>query len=405
MSSSPFKSIFNFFATQEKKVEPEPIKKTINKKILNEQSDIIRSEADTDTKASAIAESEAKAAIIRKAALDMALAKVSAEIKAVQEQKQKPESESESEEEIDNPIEETETETETKDIASHKREANAISIPSDPIWEQSLLAKASDVECPNTDIVWKSDLPIPTHKFEFQLLNYIFGSNRLAWNELAQNMPLEYADLPDTRQEYIRIKAHQLGFELGQAISLRRHVLHKIAGHLFKGTQEETLKKADKCEQDIADYLKSQNIGFFTQNDLTKLHEDAKVRCRVTPDFLLHGKVIINNKPVRWLEVKNYYGSNCKYIPIWLKNQAVDQARKYTEAFGPGAILFKYGCSAEMRELFSNDVLILDSSPIMNFEYMKGTSNPSPFSPTVSSHPRPYPQPHPQPQPLPRDQI
>lgn len=70
---------------------------------------------------------------------------------------------------------------------------------------------------------------------------------------------------------------------------------------------------------------------------------------RHRPDFRFTEPVLINGKEVRWIEVKTYYGSGSltsKTLPI---GRISAQLKRYTDAFGPGAVLFGQGFHEELE--------------------------------------------------------
>jgi hypothetical protein len=76
----------------------------------------------------------------------------------------------------------------------------------------------------------------------------------------------------------------------------------------------------------------------------------------LSPDFLFPSKLTINGFEVAWLDCKCFYGNASTALT---SSKMAQQALKYNNRFGPGAIVFAFGfCSA----LDIKDVTILDAS-------------------------------------------
>lgn len=84
-------------------------------------------------------------------------------------------------------------------------------------------------------------------------------------------------------------------------------------------------------------------ISLRTQEEL---FEEAKDEGKqpITPDALFDSKVIINGRKAKWIDFKAYFGTHVNFL---LKS-TIAQSRKYTDAFGPGAIVYEYGCLPDM---------------------------------------------------------
>ena len=61
---------------------------------------------------------------------------------------------------------------------------------------------------------------------------------------------------------------------------------------------------------------------------------------------------MINGKVIKWLEIKNFYGSNTKYF----KKKVQNQVDKYYKEWGPGCIVFRYGFNETLK--FNNNLII-----------------------------------------------
>jgi len=64
----------------------------------------------------------------------------------------------------------------------------------------------------------------------------------------------------------------------------------------------------------------------------------------LTPDFLFKEPVMVNGHIINWLDAKNYYWYGS---PLTARSVHM-QAEKYTEAFGPGAFVFRHGADPQV---------------------------------------------------------
>ena len=117
------------------------------------------------------------------------------------------------------------------------------------------------------------------------------------------------------------------------------------------------LKQSLEYENVVESWLRAQNVSYKTQDDilreshLEKGKEIGKGKEKghlhlplLTPDFLIESKCSIGGKPINWIDAKNFYGTKKSF----LYSKLVKQAKKYVNAFGPGAMVFSLGCSDEV---------------------------------------------------------
>lgn len=104
------------------------------------------------------------------------------------------------------------------------------------------------------------------------------------------------------------------------------------------------LKHSLAYENVVESWLRSQDVSYKTQGDILRESRIEVGNPLLTPDFLLQSKCTIGGKPVNWIDAKNFYGTKKSF----LYPKLVKQARKYVDAFGPGAIVFSLGCSDEV---------------------------------------------------------
>jgi hypothetical protein len=103
--------------------------------------------------------------------------------------------------------------------------------------------------------------------------------------------------------------------------------------------QDENLEKSLLFEKDIETILIKNNIEYRTQEELSVEQKKSHGYAFCTPDFLIQTDLKINNHPIKWIDAKNYYGSNIDFI----KNNIKEQTAKYIKNYGMGCIVFKLG--------------------------------------------------------------
>nr|QFG74333.1 MAG: hypothetical protein [Megaviridae environmental sample] len=115
-----------------------------------------------------------------------------------------------------------------------------------------------------------------------------------------------------------------------------------IVSNLFQYEQQ---KKADEYENDIAIFLNTNDVRYKTQEQLIEDQKKTKGYAYATPDFLLDEKIIINNHMIKWIEVKNFYGTNVRFI----KKKIQKQIDKYHKIWGFGCLVFRYGIYENLK--------------------------------------------------------
>ena len=116
--------------------------------------------------------------------------------------------------------------------------------------------------------------------------------------------------------------------------------------------QNEILKKADEFEDKIGLVLDFLKIKYKTQKDLTIEQMEKYNRVSNTPDFLILSDFYINGIKINWIDAKNFYGSDSKFI----KSKILKQTKKYINKWGTGAIIFKLSFNSHLK--FDNILLI-----------------------------------------------
>ncbi len=121
--------------------------------------------------------------------------------------------------------------------------------------------------------------------------------------------------------------------------------------------QDEILKKSMEFENKIKTILDKYNIEYKTQEELAMEQQKNKGKITITPDFLLKDKISINNIEIKWIDAKNYFGTNTSY----LKKNIKKQMTKYIDKWGKGAIIFNLGFSSKLE---ISDILFIDYESI-----------------------------------------
>jgi len=115
-----------------------------------------------------------------------------------------------------------------------------------------------------------------------------------------------------------------------------------IVSNLDQGTQQ---IKSEEYELVVQKFLDDNNIKFVTQEFLVEEQKKEVGYAYATPDFLLDDKIIFNNHIIKWIEVKNFYGSDVKFMNKKIQKQ-VD---KYYKKWGFGCLVFRYGVYEDIK--------------------------------------------------------
>lgn len=105
-------------------------------------------------------------------------------------------------------------------------------------------------------------------------------------------------------------------------------------------------------EKEIEKILIKNNVKYKTQEILCKEQIKEHNTCISTPDFLILSKFVVNNIDIKWIDAKNFYGANNKFIISSIKKQT----EKYVRLYGSGIIVFKLGCNEKL--VFDNMICI-----------------------------------------------
>jgi hypothetical protein len=119
---------------------------------------------------------------------------------------------------------------------------------------------------------------------------------------------------------------------------------------------ERIRERSQAFEVRLGRHLRELGLRFRTEDELR--HANGPGSDRPTPDYLLSEPATIDGHPVNWLDAKDYpmYGAQ-----LVARNIAA-QVRKYTAAFGPGAMVFSGGVLCDAGG--GAGALLLDGSHI-----------------------------------------
>lgn len=115
--------------------------------------------------------------------------------------------------------------------------------------------------------------------------------------------------------------------------------------------QDNILNKSMLFEKEIEDILIKNNILYKTQEELSQEQIKLFGHPINTPDFLILSELTINNKKIKWIDAKNFYGSNINFV----KSKIEEQTIKYIKNYGDGCIIFNLG----FNENYNNNKNIL----------------------------------------------
>ena len=224
---------------------------------------------------------------------------------------------------------------------------------------------------------WPASLPNPTDAQEQRAIRAIlpgvdFGSSKRSVQSALNRYPARWEDFSSRQQNHFKVTCDQIGFDIGQAIGLRNTVYRSAQPWKFQGFETEALAKAEALEDDVESVLAAQGVEYETQSQQIDAHyaaaqtleEGAPTRLPPTPDFKVSSRLFINDRPVRWIEVKNFYGAGIDdNIKPWMPTIKVqNQIRKYIEAYGPdGAVILRHGYAERFRNRTPSCVQLLDA--------------------------------------------
>ena len=134
------------------------------------------------------------------------------------------------------------------------------------------------------------------------------------------------------------------------------------------GSRLNSMRARDRSqayEDALGRHLRGLGLQFQTEDDLRRAHAASGGQGPLlTPDYLLSEPAHINGRAVHWIDAKDYpmYGGRL------MARGLAKQAAKYTDAFGPGAMVFSGGVMCDARVLpegaAAEPPLLLDGSHV-----------------------------------------
>jgi hypothetical protein len=113
--------------------------------------------------------------------------------------------------------------------------------------------------------------------------------------------------------------------------------------------QKEMEENAKKYEKQIEEILKINKIKYKTQEEITEEQKREYGNAKATPDFVIISELYINNKKINWIDVKNYYGENDKFIIKSLSQQK----ERNENFFNEGCFIFKLGYNELLNKKYN----------------------------------------------------
>ena len=127
----------------------------------------------------------------------------------------------------------------------------------------------------------------------------------------------------------------------------------------FALVNQDTIQEhAMNFEKQLEEILIKNKIKYKTQEDLTQEQIKSHGKAFCTPDFLIESELTINGNQIKWIDAKNFYGSNTNFV----KSKINEQTKKYIKNYGNGSIVFNLG----FNESYSNPNILFLSYNSLN---------------------------------------
>lgn len=136
----------------------------------------------------------------------------------------------------------------------------------------------------------------------------------------------------------------------GRDLQQFRAAMREDAASTFN--QVDIDRAAATAERRFVDWLRDFGIDLVTQDELVAIQRARYGRAISTPDVLFRDTVIINGKVIKWIDFKDYFGCNIKFI--YGSNR--EQAERYNKQFGDGALCYALGHVAGL--MIANTMLL-----------------------------------------------
>jgi hypothetical protein len=119
----------------------------------------------------------------------------------------------------------------------------------------------------------------------------------------------------------------------------------------FALVNQDTIQEhAMNFEKQLGEILIKNKVKYKTQEDLTQEQIKSHGKAFCTPDFLIESELTINGNQIKWIDAKNFYGSNTNFV----KSKINEQTKKYIKNYGNGSIVFNLG----FNESYSNQNIL-----------------------------------------------
>lgn len=142
---------------------------------------------------------------------------------------------------------------------------------------------------------------------------------------------------------------------VGRDLDQFKRALNNDADSTFN--QQEITRIAAEHEAKAIRFFRTLGIRFKTQEQLAAQQTKTFGRPIATPDLLFLDPVTINGVPISWIDYKDFI-----LLPdIFITNKIREQAAKYYQRWGTGAMLFRYGFVDGVN---IPGAIVIDTSPI-----------------------------------------
>ena len=219
------------------------------------------------------------------------------------------------------------------------------------------------------EITWSCSFPILSPAQEQRARSIVFPGSE-CWSKRDWGAePTDYHKLELEQRTYIERSASAATVNIAQIKKIRSAILLNQCPWKFSGAnvQEIRERKSKLFEMAIGRHLTTCGVAFQTEAQQRVEQLQKTYRLKATPDFLLERPCRINGVVCNWVEVKGIYGCGFwEEMKSWNPSKkCFAQVQRYTEQFGPGALVLKYGFGDRFRAQVCDGVLLLDASPVL----------------------------------------
>lgn len=185
---------------------------------------------------------------------------------------------------------------------------------------------------------------------------------------------------PAWRMREIEGACARLGVSLETALSLRRHHIQLrqrgVPGSLLAlGSDAEIKAQASAFERAIATYLDARGVSYVDEAAHAAHNLETYGRSRPTPDFWLTTPITLrifgsgeaDSRPLHWIEAKHFYAADSVSSGDGKSavGRVLQTVEKYVALYGPGAIVFAYGCGEALgAAIEARGAIVLDATPL-----------------------------------------